>query len=114
MAYPSDELLAKIKSWTPSKWDDIAPLVRMVADAWEYPDWAKETSPGLWVFATGGWSGNESLIEALGENPISYCCRRLSLEGGLHVFAITAMAKERMAACHERITAWAWAGGANL
>ena len=38
-------------------------------------------------FATGGWSGNESVISALRENHLAWALTwRLSTRGGLHIF----------------------------
>ena len=58
--YPAEETLEIIKQWdmNPSTMKD---LMAFIASAWHWDDMARETSPGLWVFATGGWSGNESL-----------------------------------------------------
>ena len=40
-------------------------------------------------FATGGWSGNEDVIEALRENFVAWAMAwKLSASGGLHIFRL--------------------------
>lgn len=91
------ELIAKWPTWAHEKVDAV---LEFVAAAWHYPDFAtRELKPAeLRVLhaedgdyylrlATGGWSGNESLIDAMKKNFILYTTTwRLSTCGGLHIF----------------------------
>lgn len=84
-SYPEESELEKIASWPDS---DLRGLMDYVHDRWKYADvgfWTEEN--GRYEISTGGWSGNESLIEALQEHPIFwdwwwYSSRR----GGHYVF----------------------------
>jgi hypothetical protein len=110
--YPAEETLEIIKQWdmNPSTMKD---LMAFIASAWHWDDMARETSPGLWVFATGGWSGNESLISALKQSQAWHILfwDSLYLPGGLLVIAITDEAREKLKELHSKITDWAWKGG---
>lgn len=69
--YPEKEELAKIKNWKP---EDFIQLVDYIQERWTYEDyfikkWGKEyihhQSVMLLELHTAGWSGNESIIDAL-------------------------------------------------
>ncbi len=105
--YPTEKTLAAIRGWR----EDCAALLRYIAAAWYRPSYAQEARPGLWVFATGGWSGNESLMDAMRESHAAgYLWHTDSIHphGGLHVFAVTDEAKADMDAMDKRIRDWAW------
>ena len=85
--YPTQETLDAIKEWPvndPEGWFDF------VEDAWTYNDSFRRTFRGRHIeAATGGWSGNESLIGAMAENGIIWAvCWQSSHRGGLYVFDI--------------------------
>jgi len=67
--YPSDEILEKIKNWN----SDLANLLDFVVDEWN-DDYGKVDIRKIsddeyqYVFITGGWSGNEELIDAFSKN----------------------------------------------
>lgn len=106
--YPSDETLELIKKWP---FETIKEVIPFIAEAWHYPDMAKEVRPGLWTFATGGWSGNECLFDSLTQNYIGsgrLHWNSLYLPGGLHVIALTEEAEKEMDKLFEYITKWAW------
>lgn len=74
--YPDDDELAKIENWD---WHDAMGLINFVVGRWNWQDWgvkqkwAKDsTLKRSWVLHlelhTGGWSGNESLINAVLRN----------------------------------------------
>jgi len=63
---------------------------------------------GVWVFATGGGSENEEIIEALLQNPRVFLCYRLSLVGGFYVFVTTKEADKFVGALREKITSTLW------
>jgi len=86
--YPTDRTLEAIEKWDSS---DFRGLMKFVADAWKYPECAypKENDDEIeYHFATGGWSGNESLISSIRSNTIFFmCCWKMSERGGKHVYS---------------------------
>jgi len=87
--YPTTETLKKIKNWD---YKDREGVLRFLSECWYYEDSAEETRDGLWVFATGGWSGNEELICALQDNQVLWVYLTsiyyIHFTGGFYVFAI--------------------------
>lgn len=96
--YPTEEALAYIAGFADHA--RFAELLDFVKAAWHWPEFARHdlwpneavvvnAEPGekFLRLATGGWSGNESLIAALAENrPFFVICWRLSAAGGLHIY----------------------------
>jgi hypothetical protein len=90
--YPTDETLTLIRKFgsigeaTPN-W---ALLLAFCTSIWRYPDYVEISEDGRrFVFATGGWSGNESIIEALQGNGFFWIlCWFQSERGGRHVFEV--------------------------
>ena len=82
--YPTKETLQAIREWE----SDWHALFSFLAEAWEYPErWQRDGDE--YRISTGGWSGNESLIEALGENRIAWLiCWQSSARGGHYVFKV--------------------------
>ena len=77
--YPTEETLDRIKWWPVGSSADFAAAMDFAGRAWSYPDyWEKADNwpdpdmfdhPCLrYVFSTGGWSGNESIVEAIEAN----------------------------------------------
>lgn len=103
--YPTDETLQAITQWSLT---DVRGCFDFIEQAWEYPEnirrnltpeeitVTKHLGDGeVRVFATGGWSGNESLIYALMQNlPIYGYSWMLSVRGGLHIFRLKDVQKE--------------------
>ena len=81
--YPTDDDLARIKAWPVS---DCAGLFDFVQSIWSrYGDAAMED--GTLRLVTGGWSGNEDVINAMGENMMVWTmCWQSSHRGGLYTF----------------------------
>lgn len=84
--YPTDETLNAIATWA-GDWVDLFSLVH---EAWKYPDRISVENDGE-VYtvkaSTGGWSGNEDVIDALSRNFIAWAaCWESSHRGGLYVF----------------------------
>lgn len=84
--------------------------MRFIASAWKYPDRAKETRPGLWVFSTAGWSGNENLLSALQSSFVWQIIgwNSIELPGGFLVVAINDTAKKDLDKMRDKIVQWAW------
>jgi hypothetical protein len=96
--YPSEETLARIKSWPHA---DLAGALDFVASVWHWPEFgvshelkpherfvvhAEEGDKHLRL-ATGGWSGNEDILAAMQENMMLIAVTwRVSGHGGLHIF----------------------------
>lgn len=80
--YPTDEALERIKDWP---YADFSGLFEFVAALWKWPNYlTAEDDRRTYRFATGGWSGNESLIGALNSNVIArLMCWEASFRGGL-------------------------------
>jgi hypothetical protein len=97
--YPTEETLTLIKEWPHN---DFPALIQFVAAAWKWGGLRK--TPSLieplfnkrhldddywWCGATGGWSGNESLIGALMDNSIFWLfCWSASVRGGYYEFHV--------------------------
>lgn len=95
--YPTDETLRAIQTL-----GDVSAALDLARDAWHWPDFVSEElrehearivadpvggAHSRYVrFATGGWSGNESIIAALNHNLAVRLCWRLSSHGGLHIY----------------------------
>jgi len=83
--YPEDDELQRIREWD---WKDPYGLADYIATLWYYPDfWHRE---GHKIEAhTGGWSGNESIIEALQQNEMWWLwCWWSSRRGGHYEFKL--------------------------
>jgi len=68
--YPTDETLQTIKGWSVLE-SGIHGLLDFVRQAWRYPDYFGDyaiSGDGCvhLEISTGGWSGNEDIIGALG------------------------------------------------
>lgn len=109
--YPAEDTLAAIEKWPVKEHEDCADLLRFVAAAWYWPEYAREVAPGRWTFATGGWSGNESLLGALAQNLMFGALmsgRFLRLAGGFAVYCLTEEQTVALRAETDRIVEWAW------
>ena len=103
--YPTEQFLEAIRNYR----NEVEPMLKLLQEAWTYES-AKNPRPGIWTFATLGWSGNESLMEAF-EQTITYFVASLSairLPGGLYCFATTPEAEKEMQELHALIVKWAW------
>jgi hypothetical protein len=95
--YPTEESLACLAAWP---YQDAEGALDFMAAAWSYPEYVRHglspeeavvthADPGdaFIRFATGGWSGNESLIDEFRSNQICWAFTwRLSSRGGCHIF----------------------------
>lgn len=84
--YPTEETLEAIRDW-PHK--DYRGLMEFVCKAWHYDEpYAKLCGRALQLH-TGGWSGNESLLEALHGNVMFWrICWMKSERGGHYWFEL--------------------------
>jgi hypothetical protein len=95
--YPTDDTVKTIEDWP---YQDITGALDFVAAAWHWPDFVSyelsaheagvlRADPGdrYLRLATGGWSGNETLIAALRTNRMIHALSwRLDAVGGLHIY----------------------------
>lgn len=97
--YPTDETIQHIREWK----GDFHELMAFVRKVWTYKDagfWeehdVKAGDPYVWEVArrqynisTAGWSGNESLVEALRANTAFwFMCWVQERKGGHYIFEI--------------------------
>lgn len=83
---PTEETLAAIRAWPHT---DHPGLMRFVQESVEGYGrlWREGDSIKL---ATGGWSGNESIVQALHENAVFMAaCWESSHKGGLTVYKVS-------------------------
>lgn len=88
--YPTDATLESIRVWRPGEAVDYRPLFENVRGVWYYPEYFELRLDGkTYDVSTGGWSGNEELIEALRANTLCWLlCWVSSRRGGHHVFEL--------------------------
>ena len=106
--YPTDEYLNSIADFD----GNIVELLEMVKDAWRYPDRA-QLIDGIYVFSTGGWSGNEDLIGALQKNKLwwFHSWNSIDLTGGFLAIAVTKKGNDKIAHAHSLVTELLWMEG---
>src|SRR4051812_17917003 len=98
--YPTDEELKRVEEWP---YTDLLGLMEFVKSIWWMPDWGwkqedKQPEEGDLLhqepypefrLSTGGWSGNESLIDAMQSNEMFWMiCWVQSRRGGHYVFEV--------------------------
>ena len=86
--YPTEEVLAKIKTWDVVNVGDYLALMEFCKELWAYRNLSIVVQDNVcYRFATVGWSGNEDIIGALQENSIFWMMYwAVSERGGLYVF----------------------------
>lgn len=88
--YPTSEELVKVKNYDPLK-DDINDFLDFLESIWWMSDWGFKLT-GKRVLRlelhTGGWSGNEEIIEELQSTMFFMLWWRKSLRGGHYYFRI--------------------------
>lgn len=65
--YPTDEQLKYITEFDLTK-KPVYELMDFIEPIWEYGDWGFHRTKHRLTLDTGGWSGNEDIIEALQKN----------------------------------------------
>jgi hypothetical protein len=89
--YPTDRFLNLIEEWHHT--DGFYELMEYAMSGHTYPQFRdrseQENGDIIWNVSTGGWSGNESIIDALNSNWLFWSmCWESSRRGGHHVFRI--------------------------
>ena len=103
--YPNKNILRAIKNWDI---EDVKGLLKYIMDTWKYFDDVQETKPGLWLFSTGNWVGNENLLEALYHSAIWNTLDSIKLPDGFLIIAVTETAKKELKEMKKKIIKWAW------
>lgn len=86
--YPDEDLLNSIKTYDILK-SPTEDFIQLIIQNWYYPDYVKYDGKELELH-TGGWSGNESIIESLQENYLFWSlCWEKSTRGGHYWFDIS-------------------------
>lgn len=86
--YPTDEQLARLENWPiadPYGWLEYA------RSLWWNPEWCwpKLAEPGILCnVSTGGWSGNESIVNAMGKSILWAVTWETSRKGGHYQFRL--------------------------
>lgn len=95
--YPTEEFLTWLET---CEYPEAA--LRAAQEAWRWPavNTLTEAEAALlgplehgdvpYRFATGGWSGNESIVRALCANCLTFYTWWMSVRGGLHIFVLPA------------------------
>lgn len=94
--YPTEATLQKLREWPIER---AGEGLAFMEKAWNYPDCVTHVlrpaeaavvqiypSREYWRFATGGWSGNESLVNAFMKSPAAMITWALNARGGLWIF----------------------------
>lgn len=92
--YPADITLEAIRSFPATR--RCEELLDAIEPIWRYRAWKKtegvnDFDEPIWIYriATGGWSGNKSIIAALQDNLVFWIqCWESSHRGGLYYFHV--------------------------
>lgn len=90
--YPTEATLDHIRKWPIKGAADCVAAMDFAGNAWHYPRcWTREDTPEAidrvevrYTFSTGGWSGNESILEAIRENHMLHALGAWSWRRGGH------------------------------
>lgn len=85
--YPTDAELEKIRR---CKYEETNDVLEFVASIWRWPESGVAREDGVLYLATGGWSGNEAIIQSMHENLCLWSRWICSTRGGAHEFYLAA------------------------
>ena len=86
--YPTELALNTLRGWHIRGHDDIVRALEFARSIWHWPEFATRDGD-TWTFVTGGWPGNEDIIEAMADNKVlDLAAWKLSEYGGRHVYQI--------------------------
>ena len=83
--YPSDEILEYIEQFDCAN-EDVEQLLALIKEIWWRPDYGFIRNGEDLQLHTGGWSGNESIIEALQANELFFLAYWQKSERGGHYY----------------------------
>lgn len=87
--YPTEEELLKIEKWDFEKDGSISEFLDFLRSLWHWEEYFSLKGKRTLEFElhTGGWSGNEEIIDALSKNFIFWSmCWQKSTRGGNYYF----------------------------
>ena len=82
--YPTEAELERIEKWDCIPEQAGHDLMAFVQGIWHFADWGWHREGDDYYISTGGWSGNESIIDALSQNFIFWSLRMQSRRAGGH------------------------------
>jgi len=85
--YPTEEELQKLKDLAHDYYK-VEETVAYIKELWHYADWGFTRKENCLELHTAGWSGNEEVIEVLGETLFWALYWRKSTRGGHYYFEI--------------------------
>jgi len=95
--YPTDDALEIVKLW---HWDDARGWFKFIESLWAYHDWGwkekdephefdNDKMVHRYYISTGGWSGNESIIDAMQQADFMWSLNWVqSRRGGHYIFEL--------------------------
>ncbi len=92
--YPTDKTLDKIEAWdVHTQHPSAAELMAFVREHWAFSGvcWDEKDHPNHteYMISTGGWSGNEEIVQAMRKNWMFWAtCWREHRRGGHYVFEV--------------------------
>lgn len=100
--YPTEDDLKRIETWEITRGQDLFRLMEFVRKCWWSPEWGWHKRRRAFSISTGGWSGNEDLVNAMRKNRIFWTlCWYSSRRGGHFRFRIPKMAgKDNLITTH--------------
>lgn len=91
--YPTNRELATLKRFKFQRWQDVLDMLEHIRELWNWNDTAfvlKGKTVLRLELHTYGWSGNESIVEALMDNPMFWSLFwQSSRRGGHYTFKIS-------------------------
>ncbi len=85
--YPSDGEIVSIQKWDIKTSKDCEALLDYGRAIWEYEDWGWNKTRHRVYCSTGGWSGNEEIVDAMRKNFIFWAQAWVqSRRGGHFIF----------------------------
>ena len=95
--YPSEETLKSIADVKVNTYTDCIALLQAIRPIWQFADagyWAQVGD--TFLVSTAGWSGNESIVDALQQNHMFWAlCWESSRRGGHYTFKVNVDALAR-------------------
>ena len=86
--YPSEEFLQKIRTYDVLE-NGPCDLIRIIKKEWQWTDYIRYYPKTKTLkISTGGWSGNEDIIQALSENFMFLQFWVASVRGGHYTFKL--------------------------
>ena len=88
--YPTIDTLNKIKTWNINNKDDCTNLLDFIRKAWKYQNYIEVSVNYIdkkytkYELSTGGWAGNEDLIDAMSSNLVFWNLTWYSSRRGGH------------------------------